>query len=303
MNVAAARPVSESLQEYARGVAGGLLFSLPLLYTMEVWWAGFNTHPWRLLGYAGAGFLLLLGYNRYGGLRRNDDWRDVVIEVIDVMGLGLLLTALLLWLLDRINLRMPLGEIAGKIVVEAMIAAIGISIGEAQLGGDESEGDRSEEQGENKSGKEEGRKGSKEENGKGKEESHRKSLGSQLVFAVCGAVLFSASVAATDEIVIIAVESSWWKLLALALISLTLAVTILFFSNFRGAQKLAPTDGLSAVLSGAVITYAVALVTTAVVLWFFGRFEGLAVATCLAETVVLGVAATLGAAAGELLLQ
>src|SRR5690348_9303056 len=43
-----ARPVTKSLQEYGRGIAGGILFSLPLLYTMEVWWAGFSVHPWRL---------------------------------------------------------------------------------------------------------------------------------------------------------------------------------------------------------------------------------------------------------------
>jgi Putative integral membrane protein (DUF2391) len=41
------RSITKSLQEYGRGVAGGLMFSLPLLYTMEVWWAGFNTHPYR----------------------------------------------------------------------------------------------------------------------------------------------------------------------------------------------------------------------------------------------------------------
>ena len=44
------RSLAESLQEYGRGIAGGLLFSLPLLYTMEVWWAGFIAHPWRLFG-------------------------------------------------------------------------------------------------------------------------------------------------------------------------------------------------------------------------------------------------------------
>ncbi|MDQ3135846.1 MAG: TIGR02587 family membrane protein, partial [Acidobacteriota bacterium] len=38
------RPIKKSLQEYARGVAGGLLFSLPLLYTMEVWWMGVVAH-------------------------------------------------------------------------------------------------------------------------------------------------------------------------------------------------------------------------------------------------------------------
>ncbi|MCA1627000.1 MAG: TIGR02587 family membrane protein, partial [Acidobacteria bacterium] len=45
------RSVNKSLKEYIRGVAGGLLFSLPLLYTMEVWRMGVVAHPWRLVIY------------------------------------------------------------------------------------------------------------------------------------------------------------------------------------------------------------------------------------------------------------
>ncbi len=37
-----------TLQEYSRGLIGGLLFGLPLLYTMEVWWTGFLAGPLRL---------------------------------------------------------------------------------------------------------------------------------------------------------------------------------------------------------------------------------------------------------------
>ena len=39
----------ETLKEYGRGVIGGLLFSLPLVYTMEVWWNGFTAPPAYLL--------------------------------------------------------------------------------------------------------------------------------------------------------------------------------------------------------------------------------------------------------------
>ncbi len=57
------------------------------------------------------------------------------------------------------------------------------------------------------------------------------------------------------------------------------------------------------VLVGTVVTYAVALAASALILGFFGRFDGAGLFTCLAQTVVLGVAATLGASAGRLLLQ
>jgi uncharacterized membrane protein len=58
-----------------------------------------------------------------------------------------------------------------------------------------------------------------------------------------------------------------------------------------------------AVVIGSTITYAIALCASALILWFFGRFEGQALITCLAQTIVLGLAATLGASAGRLLLQ
>ena len=56
--------ISNSLREYARGLAGGLMFSLPLLYTMEVWWSGFVAQPMRLLVYVTATFVLLLSYEK-----------------------------------------------------------------------------------------------------------------------------------------------------------------------------------------------------------------------------------------------
>jgi uncharacterized membrane protein len=39
------------------------------------------------------------------------------------------------------------------------------------------------------------------------------------------------------------------------------------------------------------------------ILWFFGRFDGVTMLTALTQTVALGLAATLGASAGRLLLQ
>ena len=101
------RSITESLQEYGRGVAGGLMFSLPLLYTMEVWWAGFNTHPYRLLAYVLTTFLLLLGYNRYAGLRRDRNMTEVAIDSVEEMGIGLFLAALVLFLFGRITFEMP----------------------------------------------------------------------------------------------------------------------------------------------------------------------------------------------------
>ncbi len=275
------RAISRSLQEYGRGVAGGLLFSLPLLYTMEVWWAGFLARPPRLLAYFLAGFLLLFLYNRYVGLREDASWLEVGFEAVEEMGLGLLLSALVLWLIGQIDTAMPFSELLGKVVVESVTMAIGVSVGAAQLGV-RRKGD----------GHDQGMKGEGEGVG----------LFGQLSLAACGAVLVASNVAPTEEIVTIAVQASGWRLLGLALLSLALIALILFYSDFRGSHRLGERIPAT-VLSRTVIDYAVALAVSAFALWFFDRFSGASAAICAAQVVVLGVAGSLGASAGKLLLH
>jgi putative integral membrane protein (TIGR02587 family) len=292
---AAGRPIARSLQEYGRGIAGGILFSLPLLYTMEVWWAGFSIHPWRLLGAVLATLVLLLGYNRYAGLRSDASMIEVLIDSIEELGIGLVVSTIVLWMLGRIRFDMPANEIAGKIVVESLVVAIGVSVGTAQLsGGDDGDDD---------SGMDGGNDDARQPNGKQQSAQSASAFVGQLVLACCGAVLIAANIAPTEEIIMLAVELAPWRLILLALISLLLSTLILYFSDFKSAQRLAPDESYLGIFSGAVITYMVALLTSAALLWFFGSFDGLAPITCLAATVVLSVAAVLGASAGRLLLQ
>jgi len=275
------RTLTESLQEYGRGVAGGLMFSLPLMYTMEVWWVGFIAHPWRLVVYMLATFILLLGYNRYGGLRHDRTMREVGIDSVEVMGIGLLIAGLVLFLLGRITLTMPINEIAGLVVAEAMTVAIGVSVGTAQLGA-----------------------GGKDDEGMGEgADKNDINFGAQMVFSFCGAVLFAANVAPTEEIVILAIESPWMKLIGLGVLSLLIAFLILHFSNFTGADKFVRADRPTEVVLGTIVTYAIALVSAGLILWFFGRLDGVSLYTVLAQAIVLGVPATIGASAGRLLLQ
>lgn len=289
------RSLGRSIQEYLRGIAGGLMFSLPLLYTMEVWWTGFTMPPLRMLIYVLATFSLLLGYNRYAGLRRDASPVEVAIDSVEEMGLGLIIAAGVLWLLGQIAFDMTVNEIVGKIIVEAMTVAIGVSVGTAQLGGGE--------------GNEEGDTGIENEAPQSSScpmpflTEEDSDFGGQVALALCGAVLFAANVAPTEEIIMIATETSSGKLVGVALLSMLISALILFYSDFTGAQRFTKTRGIKTVVFGAVVTYAIALVASAAILWFFGRFDGMSVITCLSETVVLGLAATLGASAGRLLLQ
>lgn len=294
--------VTESLEEYGRGVAGGLMFSLPLLYTMEMWWAGFIAHPYRLVAYMLATFVLLLGYNRFAGLRRDASMAEVAIDSVEEMGIGILLAALVLFLLGRISFEMPISETAGLIAIQAMTVAIGVSIGTAQLGagGKEDEGLTQDSASQPQQSSNDSVESNKKHNPVIKKEVH---FGGQMVLALLGAVLFAANLAPTEEIVVIAIESSWLNLVGLAVFSLLIAFLVLHYSDFKGADEFVSADHPTIVLLGTVLTYAIALCACASILFFFGRFDGVTMFTALAQTITLAVGGTLGASAGRLLLQ
>ncbi len=301
--------IAQSLREYGRGIAGGLLVSLPLLYTQEVWHAGFSWHPARLILYVVATFVLLLGYNRYAGLHGDASFAEVAIDSVEEMGLGMLIAALILWLIGRVTLDGEIGEVIGQIVMEAMQVAVGVSIGTAQLGGgspqdgpDAGRNEKQEKGQENGQEKGEKRGRTSEAEMLSRQRQDAPGFRAQVVIATCGAVLIAGNVAPTDEITIIAIASSPWRILGLAALSIAIATSILYFSEFRGSKHLTSDRTWLNITTGAVLTYAVALATSAAMLWFFDRFEHNAIGICIAQTVVLAVAASLGASAGRLLL-
>lgn len=277
------RTPRESLQEYGRGIAGGLMFSLPLLYTMEVWWSGFLLHPWRIIAYVAATFGILLFYNRFAGLRRDATLREVAIDSVEEMGIGLVLATIILFLTNRLDWEEDHLGAVGKIVMEAMTVAIGVSVGTAQLGNID-DGDCGL-------------------NGDEQEKHEPDSYLPQSALALCGAILFGANVAPTDEISVIAMESPGWKLVLIALFSMVIAMLILFFAEFRGSGEHVARGSFGMGLRGVVTTYAISLGASAALLWFFGKFDGEPFSQCIAQAVVLGLPAVLGASAGRLLLQ
>jgi putative integral membrane protein (TIGR02587 family) len=235
----------------------------------------------RLLIYVAATFVLLLGYNHYAGLHEDASWAEVAIDSVEEMGLGLVVAAIVLFLLGQLETDMHVYEIVGKITVEAMTVAIGISVGTSQLGG----GEDREKAGAEASAKDE------------------VTFSGQLVIAACGAMLFASNVAPTEEIIMIASEAMVQNLLGLAVLSILLTGLILYYIEFTGSGQFVGAQGLVSVVVGTIITYAVALVISGAVLWFFGRMDDVTMNTAAAQVIVLGLAATLGASAGRLLLQ
>lgn len=279
------RPVSESLREYGRGIAGGLLFSFPLLYTMEVWWSGFIASPLQLICIIGFTYLLLLGYNRYAGMHPDATLKDILVDSVEELGLGFLLAFAMLLMLRRVELgSMSTIEIMGKIIIEAMVMSIGISVGTAQLGvKDNSDSEAGQEKAE-------------------LEKERQSGLLSLVVLGICGSILVGGNVAPTEEVLVIGLEAKPSHILAMALVSIVMCMLILYYANSQDSDKKSSPD-LYTIVGHTGICYLIALGTSALLLWFFGRLDGVNFWTGFSQCIALGVLSSLGASAGRLLIN
>ena len=274
------RPVAKSLQEYARGVGGGLLFSLPLFYTMEMWAIGASASPLRLAAFVVGTFALLVAYNRYAGIHGNHRALDDVLESVEELGLGLLVAAGLLAALGRFPETPLSADALGILTLEGMVAAIGVSVGTAQLG--QTPDDDSDD------GSGEG----------GSDEREPRSVGGEVTVALCGAFLVASNVAPTEEVLLLGTEAGAGRLAGIVVLSVLIGGGLLYVSAFRGATRFA--GSAMGPVRGTILTYAVAVAASAAMLAVFGQTPG--AEASLGPLVVLSFPAMLGASAGRLLL-
>lgn len=275
----------DTLKEYGRGIAGGLLFSLPMLYTLEFWQAGFVFKPYQLLIYLIVSFFLLYAYNKYAGFNREDNFKENILESFEEMGIAFLLASFILFITGRIHSDLSLYEIQGKIIIQAVNVAIGISIGKKQLALPDDEDDFEEDD--------------EEEN------SDSNSFFLQSVnLAFCGAVLIASNIAPTDEVPIIGFETNPFKILMIFIFSIAVGAAILNYINFKGSKKMnGHKSSMKEVVFGTAIMYSIALGVSFFMLWIFNRFDGVSLYGIIAQVIVLALPATLGASAGRFLIK
>lgn len=265
------RTITESLREYGRGLLGGLIFSVPMFATGEVWEAGAAADRFKL----GVGLLgtvaLLLGYNRFVGLHPDQSFAEVAIDSVEELGIGIVVAAVLLWLFGAIDATMARDELIGIVFLSGLFAAIGVSIGTAQLG-EEAAAQR------------------------GSDEREPHGVLGVAAVAVCGAVIVVANIAPTEEITEIAARLVWWQEALVALASLGLIATALLLPEQHDDERLSFPLTL-------LVMYLIALVAATALRWLFGSFDDRPLAAVAQESIVLGLPAAIGAAVGKLLLK
>jgi putative integral membrane protein (TIGR02587 family) len=260
----------------ARAFAGAIIFALPLLMTMEMWWLGFYMVRLRLTLLLVLLLPLLVGLAYHAGFEESFTWRHAMVSAAVAYAVGFSAAVAVLAMLAVIGRGMSADEILGKILLQSVPGSFGALLARSLLG-------------EHKA----------EERERGRSERY---AGEIFLMAV-GALFLAFNVAPTEEIVLIAYQMTHWHALILIGVSLVMMHAFVYALGFRGQSSIpSGTPAWSMFLRFTVVGYAVVLLISVYVLWTFGRADGMAVDKIVMMTVVLGFPAALGAAAARLLI-
>jgi putative integral membrane protein (TIGR02587 family) len=208
------------------------------------------------------------------------------MDSIEAMAIGLICSACILILLQEITLETPLNETLGKLIFEAVPFSLGVALANQFLRG---EGDA--EQGTQQRDK--------------TQNSDQDDLSATLTDiggTLIGATIIAFNIAPTDEIPMLATAASPPWLLAIIAASLLISYSIVFEAGFANQEKRQQQQGIfQRPLSETVISYLVSLMAAVCMLCFFEKvsFDD-PWSIWLSYTLLLGLPATIGGAAGRL---
>ena len=255
-----------------RGVAGGAILGVPLLYTQETWLHGRSVSPVVIA----AGVIVVFGLNMalsyFVGFRPGRTHRPTEDAVVG-MGLSVLLSFLLLVLLDRVGPGTSPENALGVIALTSIPVSIGFSVGVALAPR---------------------RGGEKAENVTGG--------GGDLLVASAGALVIALNIAPTAEPILLAAELDGVRLGLLVVASLVLPYLMVFYAEFGGREQRVASDGTTqGPITETLLAYAVAFIVSAAMLAMYGRVDAVNGAAT-ARVVTLAFPASIGAALGRLLI-
>ena len=292
-------PWKREFDDLVRGLCGGFLFGIPLLYTMEVWWLGTHSEHWRLLVILLFSFAVNWMLSYFAGFRKASPAMGGVTEALEAMALGVVAAAATLLVLGELHPALPLDTIVGKIAIESVPFGLGVSIANGLLGG-AGQGNEGAGEGRPTAGAGVGGDAAGQDAG-----SQERQLSPTLLDAgatVAGALFVCLSVAPTEEIPMLEGNLSPWWLIALIFFSLIVSYAITFEAGFVDQQARMNQQGIfQQPLSETVFSYLLSLIVAAILLWLFKQLEfGDPWHVWLGRSVVLGLPAAIGGSAGRL---
>src|SRR5687767_10392356 len=106
----------------SRAAGGAVIFALPLLMTMEMWWLGFTIDRARLLLLVLVLLPTLTALSYHAGFEPTFQWREDVIDAFVAYGVGFCASLVVLLLLGVLTVDTAMADAVGKVTVQAVPA-------------------------------------------------------------------------------------------------------------------------------------------------------------------------------------
>ena len=264
----------------ARGTAGALLFALPMLMTMEMWYLGLYVSRERLLLLCILNIPLLIALSHRVGFERTVTWVDAIRDAVIAYGLGVAVSALILLMFGILDDQVTASNLVAKIALQSVPASIGALLGRSQLG-----------------------MHSEDDDEKKDDERGETGYGHELFMMVVGALFLNLNVAPTEEMILIAYKITPFHAFCLALLSIALIHGFVYALHFKGGHQLAEgMNGWQSFVRFTLPGYVIALLISVYTLWTFERLDHTSLSQMVMPAIILGFPASIGAAAARLIL-
>ena len=269
---------AQEARDFTRAFAGAYIFSIPLLFTMEMWWIGEYAEGTRLMVFLAIALIANFGLNYVAGFRADGTVFGALEQAVNSLAVGIVAAGALLLILDRIQPSDPLESIVGMVAIQAVPLSIGASVANQVFGqfGERSRG--------------------------GDEPRHFlpawKELLNDVGATAIGSIFIAFSIAPTDEVPMLAAGMNYAHVVALAGFSVLLSYGIVFASEFDRSR---PSGPFQHPMSETILAYVVSLAIAALALYLFHQVDSSdPLYSIVKQVVVLGLPATVGGAAGRL---
>lgn len=279
-------PWQQEIDELAQSMTRALIFGIALIYTMESWWAGEQLAIWKLLLFFFLAFLANLYLLPTATSAKMSFWQ-VFRKGLRNKGMAVVISLLLLVLLGRISpFNFPYERDISTVILLSIPVSIGADVAHIYQLYANSKTEQKKSAGSNR-------------------QKPWKFILKDIASSSGGALFVALPIAPTAEIPMLAARLGFWREMAIVLFSIFIAHMVVYGTgvgrtppsgdNTYGAKVWPYADAL--------MSYVVALVVCAAVLFLFGRIDiGDPLPSLLALIVVLGLPAAIGAAAGKLVL-
>jgi putative integral membrane protein (TIGR02587 family) len=272
----------EELRGLIRALSGAYLFGMPLLYTMEMWWLGEVSRPGHLLLTLMIALLANFGLVAAAGFKHESEttWFSRVEQTLEAVAVGTVAAVVVLLTLNQIKVDQSPQAILGMIVLQALPLSIGASL--ANILFDREMGREGDELG-------------------SRHPTFWHALLNDVSATAIGATFIAATVAPTEEVPMLAARMDYPHLLALIGLTLVTGYIVVFASGFDASAQRDREHLFQHPATETALSYLVALIVSFCALLLTQQVgQDTPPGYVLTQTLVLGLPAMIGGAAGRI---